>query len=216
MLRKHIESAYNEVFEEEQRIRRNPKFEEHRVHVLLYLIDGCSRDGVRDLDLSVMRGLHDRVNIVPILAKGDSYDLAERALMKQKINSALAAKQIRTFNMSSYINNTHSNSNIDQIKPCNSNRDEANPETVTIPFSIIGDSFFPPQVKNAIDPEKEKKTRGRSYPWGFADCDNQLHCDLVILQRVLLDSAWEELREETEDSLYEAYRTEKLLVTTDK
>lgn len=35
----YIEKSFDQVFEEEQKIRRDPKFEEHRIHALLYLIE---------------------------------------------------------------------------------------------------------------------------------------------------------------------------------
>jgi len=38
-LLQHIQQSYDDVFEEEQRIHRNPKFEEHRIHALLYFIE---------------------------------------------------------------------------------------------------------------------------------------------------------------------------------
>lgn len=34
-----LEKTFDDVFQEEQRIHRNPKFEDHRVHVLLYLVE---------------------------------------------------------------------------------------------------------------------------------------------------------------------------------
>ena len=190
MLRSHIEKAYDEVFEEEQRIRRNPKFEEHRVHVFLYLIDGCPRDGIRAFDLEVMLGLHDRVNIVPLLAKADSYDTNELVSVKKLISETLVKNNLRIFDFSSYL--------LDSRKA-----DDRKESSAILPLSIIGATF----------PHHTIGRRGRVYPWGFADSDDPEHCDLALLQRLLLECAWDELREETEDTFYESYRTEKLLIT---
>jgi cell division control protein 11 len=38
-LLKFVEKTFDDVFEEERRIHRNPKFEEHRIHALLYFIE---------------------------------------------------------------------------------------------------------------------------------------------------------------------------------
>jgi len=53
--------------------------------------------------------------------------------------------------------------------------------------------------------------RGRSYPWGVIEVDNEEHCDFVKLRQMLVRTYMEELREYTNDYLYENWRTEKLL-----
>lgn len=53
--------------------------------------------------------------------------------------------------------------------------------------------------------------RGRSYPWGVIEVDNEEHCDFVKLRQMLVRTYMEELREYTHDVLYENWRTEKLL-----
>ena len=53
--------------------------------------------------------------------------------------------------------------------------------------------------------------RGRSYPWGVIEVDNEEHCDFVKLRQMLVRTYMEELREYTNDVLYENWRTEKLL-----
>jgi septin 7 len=53
--------------------------------------------------------------------------------------------------------------------------------------------------------------RGRSYPWGIIEVDNEEHCDFVKLRQMLVRTYMEELREYTNDTLYENWRTEKLL-----
>ena len=56
-----------------------------------------------------------------------------------------------------------------------------------------------------------REVRGRSYPWGVIEVDNEEHCDFVKLRQMLVRTYMEELREYTNDVLYENWRTEKLL-----
>jgi septin 7 len=56
-----------------------------------------------------------------------------------------------------------------------------------------------------------REVRGRSYPWGVIEVDNEEHCDFVKLRQMLVRTYMEELREYTNDILYENWRTEKLL-----
>lgn len=55
-----------------------------------------------------------------------------------------------------------------------------------------------------------RQVRGRQYPWGVIEVDNETHCDFVKLRQMLVRTHMEELREYTNDTLYENYRTEKL------
>jgi septin 7 len=93
--------------------------------------------------------------------------------------------------------------------PTYENEDE---ETITeaeeiaskIPFAVVGSD----QVVVVPD---GRHVRGRSYPWGVIEVDNEEHCDFVKLRQMLVRTYMEELREYTNDVLYENWRTEKLL-----
>ena len=73
-----------------------------------------------------------------------------------------------------------------------------------MPFAVIGS-------------EKDVKTgdgrivKGRQYSWGVAEVENEDHCDFVKLRQMLVRTYMEELREFTNDVLYENWRTEKLV-----
>lgn len=53
--------------------------------------------------------------------------------------------------------------------------------------------------------------RGRAYPWGTIEIDNEDHCDFIKLRQMLIRTHMEELKEATQKNLYERYREEKLL-----
>lgn len=73
-----------------------------------------------------------------------------------------------------------------------------------IPFAIVGSN----QIVQTPD---GRQVRGRAYPWGVIEVDNEEHCDFVKLRQMLIRTYMEELREHTNSHLYEAYRSEKLL-----
>lgn len=72
-----------------------------------------------------------------------------------------------------------------------------------VPFAVVGSDT----VVRAAD---GRQVRGRAYPWGVIEVDNESHCDFVKLRQMLVRTHMEELREHTNDILYENYRTEKL------
>jgi len=73
-----------------------------------------------------------------------------------------------------------------------------------IPFAVVGSD------KLVVTPNG-REVRGRAYPWGVVEVDNEEHCDFVKLRQMLVRTYMEELREYTNDVLYENWRTEKLI-----
>ena len=73
-----------------------------------------------------------------------------------------------------------------------------------IPFAVVGSDKL-------VDTPDGRQVRGREYPWGVVEVDNEEHCDFVKLRQMLVRTYMEELREYTNDFLYENWRTEKLL-----
>ncbi|CAL1695256.1 unnamed protein product [Somion occarium] len=73
-----------------------------------------------------------------------------------------------------------------------------------IPFAVVGSDRL-------VTTPDGRKVRGRAYPWGVVEVDNEDHCDFVKLRQMLVRTYMEELREYTNDVLYENWRTEKLI-----
>ncbi|KAJ2767752.1 Cell division control protein 11, partial [Coemansia nantahalensis] len=71
-----------------------------------------------------------------------------------------------------------------------------------LPFAAVGCE----EVLN----QDGRPVRVRTYPWGVVQVDNDEHSDFDRLRYVLLNSHIGELRDRTQDQLYELYRTEKL------
>lgn len=77
-----------------------------------------------------------------------------------------------------------------------------------LPFAIVSaenETLGLPETLNT-----PSKRRGRKYPWGFIEVDNPRHCDFSRLRNVLLNSHLQDLKDITQNVLYENYRTEKL------
>lgn len=73
-----------------------------------------------------------------------------------------------------------------------------------MPFAIVGSD-------REVETPDGRTVRGRVYPWGVVEVDNEDHCDFVKLRQMLVRTFMEELREHTHGVLYENWRTEKLL-----
>lgn len=73
-----------------------------------------------------------------------------------------------------------------------------------VPFAVVGSN-------GNITGSDGRTVRGRSYPWGVIEVDNEEHCDFVKLRQMLIRTHMEELKEHTNNALYENYRSEKLV-----
>lgn len=185
----YIEKQYDDVLAEESKIKRNPKFQDNRIHVLLYFIPPTGHS-LREIDIELMKKLCQRTNIIPVIAKADTLTPKEMSEFKKRIMEDIKHYGIQVYDF-----------------PYNEEDDD---ETVQenkelralLPFAVIGcdqDISF-----------NGRKIKGRQYPWGIAEVENLNHCDFTRLRYVLLSSHLQELKEITHDVLYEQYRSEKL------
>jgi septin 7 len=73
-----------------------------------------------------------------------------------------------------------------------------------VPFAVVGSD----QLVRTAD---GREVRGRAYPWSVVEVDNEEHCDFAKLRQMLVRTYMEELREHTNNVLYENWRSNKLL-----
>jgi cell division control protein 11 len=97
----YIERQYDDTLAEESRIKRNPRFRDNRVHVLLYFIPPTGHayvpralssvccaygiDRLREMDIELMRRLSPRVNVIPVIGKADSLTPSELRGFKKRV-----------------------------------------------------------------------------------------------------------------------------------
>ncbi|KAI0068424.1 Septin [Artomyces pyxidatus] len=186
----NIESRFDSYLEQENRVNRL-KIVDNRVHACLYFIQPTGH-ALKPLDIEFMRRLHTKVNLIPIIAKADTLTDDEVAEFKARILADIAYHNIHIFQAPTYENEDE-----ETIA-------EAEEIASKIPFAVVGSD----KVVWAPD---GRQVRGRSYPWGVIEVDNEEHCDFVKLRQMLVRTYMEELREYTNDVLYENWRTEKLL-----
>ena len=74
-----------------------------------------------------------------------------------------------------------------------------------VPFAVVG-------ANTEVTSPEGRKVRGRHYPWGVIEVDNEEHCDFVKLRQMLIRTHMEELKEHTNNALYENWRSDKLTV----
>lgn len=96
MLVDYIDKQYKDYFKAQR--RASPwKIEDPRVHCCLYLIPPYGDMRLRQEDIDCMKALHERVNIVPVIAQADARNENELKELKENILNDLEANKIKYF-----------------------------------------------------------------------------------------------------------------------
>ncbi|XP_033747621.1 septin-2B-like isoform X5 [Pecten maximus] len=184
----YVDDQFERYLQDESGLNRRHIID-NRVHCCFYFINP-SGHGLRPLDVSFMKAVHNKVNIVPVIAKADTLTLQEVFLLKRKVMD-----QIDEHGISIY-----------PLPDCDSDEDEDYREQCrqlkeAVPFAVIG--------ANTVIEVKGRKVRGRMYPWGVVEVENPEHCDFIKL-RTMLITHMQDLQEVTQEVHYENFRAEKL------
>ncbi|KAG5462917.1 MAG: Septin-domain-containing protein [Olpidium bornovanus] len=217
-IQENIESRFDAYLEQENRVNRS-NIVDDRVHACIYFISPTGH-ALKPIDVEFMSRMHTRVNLIPVIAKADTLTDSEIKAYKERILEEIAFHNIRIF---SPVTNE-----FDDPETLAENKDIM---VLRVSLARLWDVLkatneFPPHPPppypsslhvpaNDIDKEVEnpatgRVVRGRKYPWGVIEVDNEDHCDFVKLRSMLVRTHMEELKEYTKETLYENYRTEKL------
>ncbi|CCF58625.1 hypothetical protein KAFR_0F00280 [Kazachstania africana CBS 2517] len=187
----YLEQQFDIVLSEETRIKRNPRFEDTRVHIALYFIEPTGH-GLKELDIELMKKVSRYTNVLPIITKADSFTKEELKQFKANVMQDIEAFNVPVYKF--------------EVDPDNDNLEaiEENEALASLqPFAVICSDILDSDGKYI-----------REYPWGKIKIDDEKVSDLRILKSVLFGSHLQEFKDTTQNLLYENYRSEKLSTVT--
>ncbi|ELT90440.1 hypothetical protein CAPTEDRAFT_173215 [Capitella teleta] len=181
----YIQQQFEQYFKDETGLNRK-NIKDQRVHCCLYFLSPLAH-GLRQTDIQFMKRLHDKVNIVPIIAKADTLTPSEIRRLKNRVLEEIEKHGIRTYD----------------FPECDSDEDEEFKQQdkelkAATPFAVIG--------SNTLIEVSGKRVRGRLYPWGVVEVENPQHCDFSKLRQFLISTHMQDLKDVTRDVHYENYR----------
>ncbi|KAF2034167.1 Septin [Setomelanomma holmii] len=186
---KNIEQRFDAYLEAENKVNRM-NVVDNRIHAVVYFIQPTGHS-LKPLDIEVMKKLHTKVNLIPVIAKADTVTDDDLDNYKKRILADIAYHKIQIFEGPRY--------ELDDEETIAENQEIMS----KVPFAVVGSNT------EVITPDG-RKVRGRQLPWGVVEVDNEEHCDFVKLRQMLIRTHMEELKENTNNVLYENYRSEKL------
>ncbi|EJS42569.1 cdc3p [Saccharomyces arboricola H-6] len=186
---KEIDSRFDQYLDAENKINRH-SINDKRVHACLYFIEPTGHY-LKPLDLKFMQLIHEKCNLIPVIAKSDILTDEEILNFKKTIMNQLVQSDIKLFKPPIYSNDDAENSNLSERL------------FTHLPYAVIGSN-------DLVENTDGNQVRGRFYPWGVIEVDNDSHSDFNLLKNLLIKQFMEELKERTNKILYENYRTSKL------
>jgi len=186
---KNIEQRFDAYLDAENKINRM-NVVDNRIHAVVYFIQPTGHS-LKPLDIEVMKKLHTKVNLIPVIAKADTVTDDDLDNYKKRILADINYHKIQIFEGPRY--------ELDDEETIAENQEIM----AKVPFAVVGSNT------EVITPDG-RKVRGRQLPWGVVEVDNEEHCDFVKLRQMLIRTHMEELKENTNNVLYENYRSEKL------
>ncbi|XP_037531261.1 septin-8-A [Nematolebias whitei] len=183
----YLDIQFEKYLEEELKIQRSlVNFDDSRIHACLYFIAPVGHS-LKALDLITMKKLESKVNVIPVIAKADIVSKNDLKILKRNIMNELRSYGVQIYQFPT------EDEDVAEINSAMNN---------CLPFAVVG-STEDVKVGNRM-------VRGRLYPWGAVQVENEDHCDLVKLREMLLRVNMEDLREQTHARHYELYRRCKL------
>lgn len=185
----YIDSKYEDYLSSESKVNRKLPMNDQRIHCCLFFISAGHT--LKQLDIEVMKKLHDRVNLIPVIAKADTMTSDEIKQFKKVVLDVIAANKIQIYEFPDIddddVENNHTNSVLKS----------------KLPFAVVGSNKL-------LSGPDGKTFRGRQYPWGVVNVDELAHCDFMALRTMLIRTHMHDLKDVTNNVHYENYRFKKL------
>ncbi|CAH2351455.1 cell division control protein 12 [[Candida] railenensis] len=173
--------------QEQQPIRYAKK--DLRVHACLYFIRPTGHS-LKPLDIEIMKRLSTRVNLIPVIAKADTLSPSELESFKNRIRDVIEAQDINIYTPPLEVEDSPAAEHAKQL-------------IEAMPFAIIGS-------EEEIEVSPGNFVRGRQYPWGTVEVENDQHCDFKKLRSLLIRTNMLDLILSTNEIHFETFRSLKL------
>uniref|UniRef100_A0A8C6WVF0 Septin n=1 Tax=Neogobius melanostomus TaxID=47308 RepID=A0A8C6WVF0_9GOBI len=183
----YIDNKFEDYLNAESRVNRR-QMPDNRVQCCLYFI-APSGHGLKPLDIEFMKRLHEKVNIIPLIAKADTMTPEECQQFKRQIMREIQEHKIKIYEFPE-------TDDEEEMKFIRKIKDR-------LPLAVVG--------SNTIIEVNGKRVRGRQYPWGVAEGEEWGRVDTRVNTAL---THMQDLKDVTNNVHYENYRSRKLAAVT--
>lgn len=177
----YIDEQFAHYYKQESSYDRR-QMQDKRIHCLFFFIYSAGH-GLSELDLDFLKAVHEKVHIIPIIARSEVFTEEERALFKRRVKEDLEKNNIDVYQMPD-----PDPEDTDDIK--RSIREIRS----AMPFAVTSMKLMPDCTPTFY---------GLNY--GKIDPFNRDHSDFLLL-KTMLHMQMPDLCDSTHEKLYEEYR----------
>ncbi|KAJ3472721.1 hypothetical protein NLG97_g10764 [Lecanicillium saksenae] len=264
-----IESKFEQTFAEEMKVVRSPGVQDTHIHAVFLMLDpSCIDRNIanarkaqmhaegrqngfhsdiskitgaldHDMDLQVLRSLHRKTTVIPVIGKADTITTKHMNVLKRAVWDSIRQNGLDP------LETLGLDDDFSFIDEEDEDNEETEADSDTLPQDAGADSdTMPDFVPAKRSPGKRMSTQsmlrhkasqenkeeelpflplstispdlyepsivGRQFPWGFADPYNEKHCDFQRLKEAVFTEWRGDLREASKEQWYEGWRTNKL------
>ncbi|KAG5923380.1 hypothetical protein E4U53_003570 [Claviceps sorghi] len=262
-----LESKFEETFAEEMKVVRSPGVQDSHIHAVFMVLDPSRLDNAiaasrqwssgalaargyhsrshssvpldDDLNLQVLRSLHQKTTVIPVIAKADTITTKHMNVLKRFVWNSIKQAGLDPLEPLGLDDDADADSIVNS-KIEEEGSETENENSVDHNGEQKSTSSPPPSPKlkrwssqsirrhriaqednkedevpflpfSIISPDLyEPSVMGRHFPWGFADPYNEEHCDFTRLKEAVFSDWRGDLREASRDQWYEGWRTNRL------
>ena len=256
-----LESKFEETFAEEMKVVRSPGVQDTHIHAVFFVLDPTRLDrtmadsqrqntnGVHgsartagaldeDIDLQILRSLHRKTTVIPVIAKADTITTKHMSALKKSVWDCIKKADLDPLEALGLDEDSDGRIEEEDEEELEEQGNEADTvdEAGEAQNLASSPSSSPNQKRlsnqslrrhkaqeearedeipflplSIISPDLyEPETIGRQFPWGFADPYNDQHCDFTRLKDAVFSEWRGELREASREQWYEGWRTNRL------
>ncbi|EEC07929.1 cell division protein, putative, partial [Ixodes scapularis] len=178
----YVEAQFAAYLDAESRVHRSA-LSDGRVHCCLYFI-APSGHGLKPLDIEFMKRLHDKVNIIPVVAKADTMTPEECSLFKRTILNEVTQHKIRLY----------------EFPDCEDEEENKRQKPLRV-------STGPSLCSKVLQLQETKRA---FLGMTVNAVENMEHCDYLALRNMLIRTHMQDLKDITNNVHYENYRCRNL------
>lgn len=196
----YIDEKFEKYLDEESSPNRplSSVMQDERIHACIYFIP-ATKSKPSLFDIAAMKKLGEKVNLIPIISKADILTASELGEMKKLVLGELSKHHICFYRIPLTETSTSIHTDENALSLDDEQRERYTQIKDAIPFAIIG-------ATNELPSPDERKIKGRLYPWGKLEYEDELLNDLPKLRCLLVRTHMYDLLKRTNDYFFENYR----------
>lgn len=207
IVRDLLDNKFEKRLTEENKIERNKYFKDEIIHLVILFVNPTNK-GLKPLEIELIKLVQSKCNLIITIGKADLLSEEELKLEKEIINKTIAKYNLNVYNFikETVLSNDEFDLDDGFIDPRTPSPSYSIDEDILQYFTTV-QGLMPFSVINAT-PGTEKFNKREAL---VGEINIEAYSDFKVLREVMFHLNLQEFKDLTNNTIYERYRTHKLL-----